>query len=127
MFCDMLAGGSIALQKKELLLQGKTVTFHPHTQSAMSESATEDDTEPIRTLMLTGFKVNADKGKIEYFLETKKRSGGGEIADFSYNSDEQYAIVTFTNEQGRINIVCVFVCQISFMCVYKCLHWCNER
>jgi hypothetical protein len=95
-----VTGGNVALERKEFTLLGKTVTFHPHTQSQAVVKDESMDTEPIRTLLITGFKSNTDRNKLTYFLETKKNSGGGEIADLSYNNDEQYVIVTFKHEQG---------------------------
>ena len=91
----------MALVRKEFSLQGKTLTFHPHTQLQAADKGGSVDTEPIRTLLLTGFKPNTDRNKLSYFLEAKKKSGGGTIAEFSYNNDEQCAIVTFEREQGE--------------------------
>jgi hypothetical protein len=99
-----VTGGKVALERKKFTLQGKTVTFHPHTQSQAVDKGESVDTEPIRTLLLTGFKPNTDRNKLTYFLETKRKSGGGDIADLVYNDDEQCAIVTFIHEEGKSDI-----------------------
>jgi hypothetical protein len=96
-----VTGGKVALERKEFTLLGKTMTFHPHTQLQAVVKGESVDTEPIRTLLITGFKSSTDHNKLFYFLETKRKSGGGDIADWSYNDDEQCAIVSYKSEQGE--------------------------
>jgi hypothetical protein len=64
----------MALKRKKFLMHCKTVTFHPHTQSQAADKGESVDTEPIRTLMLTGFKSNTDRSKLTFTSLRRRKS-----------------------------------------------------
>lgn len=79
------------------MLYDKKLTFHVVKETPSVENNSDG---PILTLMLTGFKEIREE-TIKYFLESKKVSNGGEITSFSYNKNDQSAIVTFSREERR--------------------------
>ena len=108
LYCIFL-DASYALQVKEFMLHDKRITFQIAKDAS---SAGNSDDEPVFTLLLTGFKDDREE-IIRYFLESNRVSNGGEVTNFSYNKNDQSAIVTFSREESAYETLCAVLCKIA--------------
>ncbi|KAJ8317273.1 hypothetical protein KUTeg_005177 [Tegillarca granosa] len=91
------------LQKRPILFQDKQIEveeFYPggrdREHQNIDDEDEEDDNQPLCTIEIKGFKSSSSDDTIQFYFENPRRSGGGDIDDFTRTSDVIY--ITFEDE-----------------------------
>ena len=66
-------------------------------------SMVEDSSESSRiTIIASGISPSTTEDAVRNYFENSRRSGGGEVCDIDFNSDEGNAVITFTEVEGNV-------------------------
>lgn len=60
----------------------------------------DEEGEPLCTIKVTGFSKLTSPDTMLHYFENAKQSGGGYLKDFVGHDEEDYAYVTFEQEDG---------------------------
>ena len=99
--CFHFSAARRVADRGEHTVEGQTLQVTLLEPIRHTTSSQGDDDEPFCSIKVTGVSKIESKDTMEYYFENQKRSGGGSIRLLEVNKEEDYAYVTFGNEDGR--------------------------
>ena len=95
---------------------GVACRVHNVRKCPVSTRLVSELSPPTSSILVEEIPLAVGKEELEMYFESKKRSGGSEIADIAYDTEKQVAVVTFTSTYGKYLHECVLhrccVCRI---------------
>ena len=59
------------------------------------------EVNPPATVMIRNLPTDVSRDVLELYFSNRRRSDGGQVVDVTFNHEHQYALVTFTEPQGK--------------------------
>ena len=56
---------------------------------------------PPATVMIQNLPTDISRDVLELYFSNRRRSDGGQVVEVTFNPEHQYALVTFTEHQGK--------------------------
>ena len=78
---------------------GSKLVLSPY-RPELTCTPTDEEKEVSGRLLVTNVPTGVSEEMLEMYLESRKRSGGGEIADFRFYEDYGTAVVSFVDVEG---------------------------